>query len=271
MFKADLHCHSTCSDGTLSPIELLTLAKEEGLSALSITDHDTISAYETATTAAQRLNIRLGTGVEFSSDHSGTSIHVLGYGYLLDAEPIKTLCLKHQKRRTSRNLAILANLKKHEIFIEEKELEQCGRGRTIGRPHIAELMIKKGYVSTVKQAFNRYLADNKRCYVKGEVFTTQETIDVIHQSGGKAFIAHPHLLPKHAPLKELLKLPFDGIECYYAFFKRESVEEWLKIAKAKKWLVSGGSDFHGSIKPGIPLGCSFVDQECFEKIFKHDP
>jgi len=270
MFRADLHCHSTCSDGTLSPEELLKLAQERGLSGLSITDHDTIDAYKTAIPAAKALGIRLGTGVELSCEHLETSVHILGYDYSLTTPSIKALCARHQRRRTERNRLILANLKKHKMPIEEEELQKFGQERTIGRPHIAQLMIEKGYVKTVKEAFNRYLGEGKSCYAQGAVFTALEAIEVLHQAGGKAFLAHPQLLPKTAPLKEILQLPFDGLECYYSLFGKETSQKWLEIAEKKKWLVSGGSDFHGGAKPDVVLGCSFVDQETFEKIFSHD-
>lgn len=269
-FRADLHCHSTCSDGTLTPAEILTLAKQRELSGLSITDHDTIAAYETAIPAAKKLGIRLGTGVEFSCEHMGTSVHILGYDYLLSAPSIKALCARHQKRRTERNRAILVNLKQHRMPIEEEELKKFGENRTIGRPHIAQLLVEKGYVSSIKDAFNRYLAEGKSCYAKGEIFTAVEAIDVIHQAEGKAFIAHPQLLPKKIPIKELLALPFDGLECYYSLFAKETAQKWLELAKTKKLLISGGSDFHGGVKPDVALGCSFVDQETFDRIFSHE-
>lgn len=266
-FKADLHCHSTCSDGTLSPAELVTLAKERGLMGLSITDHDSIAAYETAALEAKKQGIRLGTGVELSCEQFGTSIHILGYDFLLNAPSIIALCAKHQKRRAERNRSILANLKDHRMPIEESELKRFGDDRTIGRPHIAQIMVEKGYVSSLKDAFNRYLGEGKLCYAKGEVFTVTEAIEVLHAAKGKAFIAHPHLLPRSAPIKEILSLPFDGLECYYSLFARQRANKWLEHAKTKKWLISGGSDFHGSVKPHVMLGCSFVDQETFEKIF----
>lgn len=269
-FRADLHCHSTCSDGTLSPVELIALAKERGLSGLSITDHDTVAAYTTAIPAAKAAGIRLGTGVEFSCEHQGISVHILGYDYLLDASSIKELCARHKKRRTERNRAILANLKQHRMPIDEEELKKFGEERTIGRPHIAQLMIEKGYVSSLKDAFNRYLGEGKLCYAKGEVFTALEAITSLHQAEGKAFVAHPQLLPKKSSLKEILALPFDGIECYYSLFAKETAQKWLDIAKTKKWLISGGSDFHGAVKPNIALGCSFVDQETFDRIFAHE-
>ena len=109
MFRADLHCHSTCSDGTLTPVELVALAKKQDLAGLSITDHDTIEAYDTAVEAARDLGILLGTGVELSSEFQKMSVHILGYNYSLDSELMRDFCRKHKERRRHRNMAILAN------------------------------------------------------------------------------------------------------------------------------------------------------------------
>lgn len=268
-FKADLHCHSTCSDGSLSPVELVQMAHRLQLGGLSITDHDTVEAYHTALPEAEKLGIRLGTGVELSTEHHGISVHILGYNFDLNHPELQALCARHYRRRQDRNRAILAKLKSYNMPIEEAELEAKARTKrtTLGRPHIAELMVEKGYALDIRTAFNLFLGEGKKCYVQGEPFLVKEAIDIIHQAGGKAFIAHPHLLPKELPLREMLKLPFDGIECYYSRFQREVANRWLKVAEEKKLLISGGSDFHGSVKPEIFLGCSFVNQTLFETIF----
>ncbi len=267
--RADLHCHSTASDGSLSPTELVHLAKKENLWGLSITDHDTIDAYKTALPAAQDCGIHLGTGIEFSCDYKGSSIHILGYDFLLTDAGLQDFCLRHQTRRQDRNRAILDKLFKHGFLIDEQELLLLSHHKTVGRPHIAQQLVKKGYVSSIQEAFNKYLGDGKPCYAPGTPFSIVETINVIHKAQGKAFIAHPHLLSKKIPLQELLKLPFDGIECFYSRFSQDSAKSWVKIAQEKKWLISGGSDFHGLIKPEIALGSSFIGKEEFERIFKN--
>jgi 3',5'-nucleoside bisphosphate phosphatase len=268
MFRADLHCHTIFSDGTMTPQQLLLLAKEIGLAGISITDHDTIEAYAQAPTIARQLGLLLGSGVEFSCIFQKMSVHVLGYDFDLTCPGIAKLCAHHQDRRTHRNKAILDNLSRLGIIIPEEELVSVG-GRTIGRPHIAQLMVKKGYAGSIKEAFNHFIGDGKPCYVPGEGVTVEETIKTIHQAGGKAFIAHPHLLEHARKIKELLKYPFDGIECHYARFPPEQEKRWIQTAKERGWLISGGSDFHGSIKDYIQLGCSWVDEEHFHKIFQH--
>jgi 3',5'-nucleoside bisphosphate phosphatase len=267
MFRADLHCHTTFSDGTMTPSELLAHAKQIGLSALAITDHDTIEAYGTAPAVAKQLGLLLGHGVEFSSTFEGLSVHILGYDFDLLSSSIQVLCEKHRLRRKERNKAILEKLSRLQMPILEEELLEMGE-RSIGRPHIAKLMVQKKYVPTIKQAFNRYIGDGKPCFAPGKEISAEETIAVIHEGGGKAFIAHPHLLGHAAKTKRLLELKFDGIECHYARFLPEQESRWLKIAKEKNWLVSGGSDFHGSNKEYIELGCSWVNEVIFHQIFQ---
>jgi len=265
MYRADLHCHSTCSDGTLSPSELLHLAKEKSLSGIAITDHDTLDAYtDELFTEAKSLGVHLFVGVEFSTRHKGYPVHLLGYG-VQKTEEILAFCALHQKRRFMRNRAILENLKRLSIVIEEEELGDPS-ARTVGRPHIAQILLERGVVSSIQEAFDRFMGEGKPCFEPGESFTPEETIKMIHKAHGKAFIAHPHLVKKSSALKELLEMPFDGIECYYGRYSPQE-KKWLGIAKEKGWLISGGSDFHGSVKPHIELGCSWVDEENAIKLF----
>jgi 3',5'-nucleoside bisphosphate phosphatase len=268
MFRADLHCHTTFSDGTMTPLELLRLAKEIGLSGISITDHDTIEAYTEAPKIAKELGLLLGTGVEFSCVFRTMSVHVLAYDFDLHSPEIIKLCARHQERRTLRNKAILEKLSRLGMPIFEEELMKMGE-ETVGRPHIAQLMVQKGFVGSIKDAFNRYIGDGKPCYDPGVGITVEETLSIIHQGHGKAFIAHPHLLEHANRIKDLLKLPFDGLECHYAKFPPEQEKRWLQAAKERGWLISGGSDFHGSVKDYIQLGCSWVDEENFHKIFQN--
>lgn len=271
-FRADLHCHSTCSDGMLTPQELIELAKKIGLSALSITDHDTIDAYPIAIPLAQQHGITLIPGVEFSTVLEETSIHILGYGMALDNPDLLDLCHKHKNRRQARNQAILDLLTKHgmpltldDVFTSSPSINHQGKG-SIGRPHIALAMVAKGYVADVKEAFTKYIAENKPCYSQGVLFSVEETIDIIHSAGGVAVIAHPHLIKNNHLVNLLLQMPFDGIECYYWKCHPHQNERWLKIAKHKNLLITGGSDFHGDIKPNLELGSSWIGEEHFNAL-----
>lgn len=267
-FRADMHCHSTCSDGLLTPKELILKAKQLGLAALSITDHDTVDAYtEELFEFAKEQEIILCPGVEFSCQLMGSNVHVLAYNFDIKNHELTRLCQRHQNRRKERNRKILRKLRNQGFLIEDEELEKHQEVGVIGRPHIASLMIKKGFVSSIKEAFNKFLGDGKSCFDAGECFSIEETLKIIKGASGKSFIAHPHLVKKGKLIKEVLKRPFDGIECYYGIFSRKDNQKWLDIASEKKWLISGGSDFHGDSKPQNRLGSSFVDYETFTKIF----
>ena len=268
-FRADLHCHSRCSDGSLTPLELLEKAHQIGLQGLSITDHDTIKAYDGELfKKAEELGLILCSGVEFSCQLKGVNVHILGYGFDVTSKQLQEFCIKHQKRRRERNLKILLKLRQYQMVVTEEELESIPLVHVIGRPHIAALMLQKGYVSSIKEAFDRYLGDGKCCFDQGGAFSVDETITLIHQAGGKAFIAHPHLIKKSKIVKELLEKKFDGLEGYYALFHKADNQRWVDRAQEKGWLISGGSDFHGDLRPFIPLGASWVDEVTFQNIIQ---
>jgi predicted metal-dependent phosphoesterase TrpH len=274
-FRADLHCHTTCSDGTLSPEELIRLAASLNLQGLSITDHDTIEAYSYAIPFFEETGIKWISGAEFSAMLEGVSIHILAYSFQLNHPAIRAFCQKHSERRVERNRAILEMLAKHGMPIDEKEVLETApllpahMHRSITRPHIALAMVRKRYVATIQEAFNKYLREGGPCYASGNAFSIEETVETIHQAMGLAFIAHPHLINDSQKVHKLLQMNVDGIECYYAKFHPQENERWLKMAKKKNLLISGGSDFHGDIKPNIQLGCSWVNEETFLLLHNH--
>lgn len=277
-FRADLHCHSTCSDGSFTPLQLLDLAAEKGLKGLSITDHDSIAAYSPDTLErAKQLGITLIPGVEFSTGINQTSIHLLGYNFSLQNPELISFCIDHANRRKIRCKAILKRLAELNMPIDEEEfldavaaLSPKQQNRIIGRPHIAQMMVKLGYVQSIPEAFKKYIGEEKPCFVQEKHISPEKTIEVIRKAGGVAIIAHPHLIKKTEILKRLLEMDFDGIECYYSkFFSHEHLR-WIKIANHRKWLITGGSDFHGDIKPTIPLGCSWIDEENFNRLQNRD-
>ncbi|NGX53427.1 MAG: 5'-3' exoribonuclease [Chlamydiae bacterium] len=265
-FRADLHCHTNCSDGGDSPETILRAAIAKGLSGLSITDHDTVSAYPVALPLAKELNFPLLPGIELSSAYREESIHILGYGFSPDSEIIHNFCHRHQIRRAERNRAILAKLKDLDIVITEEELSAVS-GNSVGRPHIAHLLIEKGVVSTVKEGFKKYLAEGKPAYFPGNRMNVEETIECIHQAGGLAILAHPQLIKRTSVIKGLLDFPFDGVEAYYARLYPAQEQKWVEIAEKRGWIITGGSDYHGSNKPLNKLGSSWVGEETFQKLY----
>lgn len=264
-FRADLHIHSTFSDGTLTPKEIVLLAKKIGLRGLSITDHDTIEAYDTLFDLAREHSLEVITGVEFSTYCNKQSVHVLGYNFDVHNERLLNFCKSHHERRKERNLTMLKKLAALGKVVTEEEILALN-DKSTGRPHIALAMINRGYVKSVQEAFNLYLGENKSCYAEGKMFSIEETIDILHAAGGIAVIAHPHLITPPTLLYQVLQIPFDGIECWYSRFPPEQESRWVAIAEKKGWIKTGGSDFHGAVKPQTPLGCSWVDREHFDRV-----
>jgi predicted metal-dependent phosphoesterase TrpH len=269
-FRADLHCHTTCSDGSMPVDEIIKLAVEIGLKGLSITDHDTIDAYPMAEQWARDASLALIPGVELSAVHRGTSIHILGYSFSINSPAMISFCSQHQTRRLARMTEMLHLLNKHGMPLSEEELYASrGTNRGIGRPHLAQAMVKKGYAKDVNEAFKRYLAEGRPCYASGKPNSVEETLACIKEARGIAVLAHPHLIDNTGVLKDLLSMPFDGMECFYARFSKAQNQRWINIAETRGWLISGGSDFHGAIKPTIPLGCSWTNEETFQRLLDH--
>jgi predicted metal-dependent phosphoesterase TrpH len=274
-FRADLHVHTFYSDGTDSPFEVLHKARQAGLSGLSITDHYTIEAYTPELfSCADDLKIRLLPGVELSSEVGDTSVHILGYRIDLNRQPFRQFLAEMIERRTDRNRKILLRLQERKIPITEEELvAYAGRGvsnPTVGRPHIAALLVQKGYAATLQQAFDVYLQEGALCYVPGIKYSPKEVIDEIHRAGGKAVLAHPHFLKRGSFLRELLALPLDGIECYYGTLNKAQEAPWVEIAKEKGWIATGGSDYHGTLKPHVTIGSSWVGEATFTDLWHSD-
>ncbi len=274
-FRADLHCHSTYSDGTDTPEELIYLAKELNLQALSITDHDSFEAYSnTLFQVAEKNNIKLIPGIEISSELNSEAVHILGYNFNITSKGFKNFLKEVQSRRNNRNKKIIEKLNKINIIIEETELLDFIKRHkgvsqtTVGRPHIAQLMLEKKYVETFQEAFDKYLKDSASCYVQGEKFPPQKVIEEIHKASGKAVLAHPHFIKKKSVLKALLDMNFDGIEVYYGKLMPFQEKKWFDIAEKQKLLITGGSDYHGSIKPYIKLGCSWVNEDVFNELIR---
>lgn len=269
-FRADLHCHSVCSDGSDTPLELLLLAKKVELSGLSITDHDTIEAYTPELFySAQEIGIQLLPGVELSTELGDQTIHILGYGFDLASAPFLSFLEEMQRRRNERNRLILQKLAAKNIIVTEDELATLvtdGIKKTIGRPHIASIMQKKGYVRAIQDAFTYYLSEGTPYYVPGFKFTPSDAIQVIHEAKGKAVLAHPHFIQKGKLLNTLLSLPFDGIECYYGSLLKHQEKPWVKIATDRNWIATGGSDYHGQFRPRVNLGSSWIEEATFKQL-----
>lgn len=268
MFKADLHCHSTFSDGSLDPKELLNLAKSIGLSGLSLTDHDTFEGFFFGKDYAEEIGMKWLPGIEISTEYQNKNVHLLAYSFDPYDTAFGDFCTNLKNSRKSRNLGILKLLSKLGMEITEEELASEGAKGSIGRPHIANVLIKKGYVNSVNEAFRKYLGDGKPAYFEQEKVKITDAIERVHKAGGYAILAHPHLIRDANLVDRLLHLPLDGIECFYSRFPRSREEKWLSIVKKKNWIATGGSDFHGASKPETNLGISWVESDIFDILWK---
>jgi 3',5'-nucleoside bisphosphate phosphatase len=263
--SCDLHCHSSFSDGTLDPASLLALAKEKGLNAISITDHDTLDAYN----HIPESDLLVLPGIELSALMGDISIHVLGYAFDVKHPAICNFCHRLRKVREERNAEILEKLRSFGLPLDMKALkEQEEKEGSFGRVHIAKEMVKKGYVLTIQEAFSRYIGDGKCCFSQGEKCSVEEAIDIIHKASGFAVIAHPHLFPSIKIVKMLLELPFDGVECLYGNLHPRQCERYVALTLEHHLLITGGSDFHGEVRAGVDLGASCTPPSTFSILWK---
>ncbi|GAV21740.1 PHP domain-containing protein [Carboxydothermus pertinax] len=255
----DLHTHTTASDGTYTPEELVKLAQKERIKILAITDHDSAAGVIEAVGAGEKYGVKVIAGVEISVVFEPTEMHILGYGMdIKDEKFIKTLTrLKENRERRNPLMIKKLNALGFDITLEEVVLE--AGGEIVGRPHMARVLLKKGYVSSLEEAFSKYLGKGCPAYVPKEKLTPFEAINIIKQAGGLSFLAHPVYLEKievelKKLLEELVSYGLDGIEAYYTYHSEEQTKLYLKLAEEYKLLISGGSDFHGANKPEIILG-----------------
>ena len=262
----DLHMHSTASDGTLSPAQIVASAMAEAGNkkepvVIALTDHDTVAGIPEFMKEAEKYKERLTAvpGVEISTDYHGVEIHVLGYNIDIHNAALLERLKVCRESRDGRNEKIIQKLQEQGIQITMDDIRPADPNETIARPHIAKQLLKKHYVSSVKEAFDKYLAEGRCCYVERIMPTPQEAISLIKNSGGIAVLAHLMYYKKldaaqKATLAaELKEAGLDGIETYYNTYTPEEEEFVKSLAKEHALLRTGGTDFHGQNKPHISL------------------
>lgn len=255
----DLHTHSLASDGSMSPAELVRHAKEKGLSAVALTDHDTVEGIREALDEGNRIGIEVIAGIEISTNFK-PEMHILGY--FLNKDEYKNIqkgLATIRKCREDRNIKIINKLNELGVDITEEEVKEVALGDTIGRPHFARLLVKKGYVKTMQEAFDKYLGKDGLAYFKRFELEPIDGIKLIKNAGGIPVIAHPALLKMSNNeldklLLELKEYGLAGIEAIYSENSKDETGNLLRLAIKHQLLVTGGSDFHGTYKSEIEIG-----------------
>ncbi|OPL18259.1 MAG: hypothetical protein AVO35_05265 [Candidatus Aegiribacteria sp. MLS_C] len=271
MQRVDMHIHSTASDGVLAPAEIAGLAAERSLYMFSITDHDTLDGIMEGSARAASSEAYFVPGIEFSVEvdaGDGFSAHLLGYfpgageSELVRSDtPLGEAISYVQGGRVRRNPRILDRLRENGVYIQMTDVAALADGEVVGRPHIAQAMVDAGYVGSMREAFNRFLAKGRPAYVDRDRLPVRQAMEVIRSSGGLPVMAHPGYIALDSDgLRDLFRTLKDhglaGIEVYYPAHSGELVSSLLAIAEDFDLFATGGTDFHGRLEDAEPLGGS---------------
>ncbi len=262
----DLHVHSTCSDGSCSPSELVHLALKGGVSALSLTDHDTTAGVASFMETCEEYGLEGVPGVEISVEVKPGTMHVLGYYIDCANASLQAGLAKIQHGREARNREILRKLNELDMDLVWEEVSGLSGEDIVGRPHFAKALVERGYVKSARQAFDRYLAKGKPAYAERFRLTPAAGIGLINGAGGVAVLAHPSTLSLgrndlEQLVGDLVAQGLGGLEVHYSEHTSKQVQAYLKLARKFKIVATGGTDFHGDLNPGLRLGRGFGDLE----------
>jgi predicted metal-dependent phosphoesterase TrpH len=267
----DLHMHSTFSDGTLTPTQLVERAKQNNIEIMAITDHDNVDGLKEGRKEAEKKGITFVNGIEVSANFLNKDIHILGYFLNLEDKEFLGWLKKLQEKRHDRTLKILERLSGLGIEISLAEVKDEVLGNVIGRPHIAKVIIKKGFAVTMDEVFDRYLGDGKPAYIPKVGVDMVEVVKKLKANKAIAILAHPHLI-SHSDdtvvniIDMLVENKLDGLELYYPNINLRKRKKLLKIAKTRGLILTGGSDFHGLNRPGIDIGTGDISIEVYQKM-----
>lgn len=265
MRLADLHIHTYYSDSTASPQEVVEEALKANLAAIAITDHDIIDGVNPTIECAKGTSVEIIPGIELSSEYEGKDIHILGYFIDVNKGPLVEKCQIFLDARMERMKQMIMNLKGLGINnISLEEVCALTRGKAVGRAHLAYLMLEKKIVKTGKEAFEKYLGEGCPGYAPKYKQSPFEAIDLIHQSGGLAVMAHPMLTMKDELIAPMAKAGLDGLEIYYPNCPDVVHNFYYGLAKKNKLLMTGGSDAHGKAKPYTYIGKASIDYALVE-------
>lgn len=259
MSRLDLHLHTTHSDGSFTPTEVIDFAQKAGVTALAITDHDITTGILEATVAGGKHGIDVIPGIEISSILGDSELHILGYFLDYQDTRLNERLARLRESRHRRNPKIIERLQAAGIEISYEEVRSLAGTDSVGRPHIARVLMEKGVVASAKEAFDLWLADGRPAYVQRELPTPSEAMQWIREAKGLPVLAHPTWVKTtEGTLTDLVRRlktdGLDGIEVHYSTHTPRQTREYLALAKQLDLLVTGGSDFHGLTKPDIDVG-----------------
>ncbi|NUN23736.1 MAG: PHP domain-containing protein [Candidatus Jettenia caeni] len=264
--NSDLHIHTNYSDGTMTPEEVVDEALLSGVSTIAITDHDTIEGVGIALRYGNNKNLNIIPGIELSSYLSPSEVHILGYFIDIHNTSLQKMLKRAHEDRLKRIYTMVEKLHNLNVDINAEEiLTLAGKGSP-GRMHVAEVIWKHGYCSTILEAFLKYIGDNGPAYVPKKTFTPREAIELIKEAHGASVLAHPGLTQRDHIIEDLVKDGLQGIEVYYPAHSPQTIKKYLKIAEKYDLAVTGGSDFHGERKIDTPIAKVTVPEEFVHKL-----
>ncbi|MEB2309306.1 MAG: transcription antitermination factor NusB [Candidatus Brocadiaceae bacterium] len=269
--NADLHIHTTYSDGTMTPEEVVDSAICCGISTIAITDHDTVDGLVIACRYGQNKNIHIIPGIELSSYLSPSEVHILGYFIDIYNISLQKAIQQSHNDRVNRIHAMVEKLHKLHVNINSQEILTLAGQGSPGRMHVAEIIWKHGYCDTIVESFSKYIGDNKPAYVPKKTLTSQQAIELIRDAGGVPVLAHPGLTQRDHIIEDLVKYGLQGIEVYYPSHTPQAVEKYLEIAKRYNLAITGGSDFHGERRTGCPIAKITIPGDLISKLKQRCP
>lgn len=245
----DLHMHTTFSDGSISPEELVNMALEAGLKAFAITDHDNTNSYLPAIEAAKDKPIEVIPGIEINTWYNSQEVHVLGYYIDPNNEDLQNVCREHNCARKEQMAHFVELMQKAKIGLSLSDIQSQSRPEgTLGRPHVARALVEKGVVSNISDAFRKYLQPGAPTYHRRDTVTPHEAVEAIYEAGGIAVIAHPGDMPIIEELaKDLINYGLRGLEAYHRSHSPAEIEFHCSLAERLGLIVTGGTDFHGTV------------------------
>lgn len=252
--RIDLHTHSSASDGSYPPARIVAMAEANGVGVLSLTDHDTLEGIPEARSRAEAAGIRLIPGVELSVSEEGADVHLLAYGFDPAAPALRTAIAGYRDGRRERAGKILSRLKGLGIRIRLEEVEEIADGAAIGRPHVAEALLRGGFVETFDEAFQRYLGHHAPAYVPKQVVTLERASAIVRDAGGVVILAHPGTLNRDHLIPGWTRRGLDGIEVWHSKHDAQDVARYRGFAQLHGLLMTGGSDYHGERTPAVKVG-----------------